>query len=41
MAAFLAKRIAGGHMSFVDVPGSLKEAVRARLEADGLGELAG
>lgn len=40
MAAFLAKRIIDGFLTFAQVPESLKEAVRECLEAEGRGDLA-
>lgn len=40
MAAFLAKRIVDGYLTFAEAPGSLKEAVRECLETEGRGDLA-
>mgnify|MGYP001623760040 CR=1 FL=1 len=40
MAAFLAKRIVDGFLTFAQVPESLKDAVRECLEAEGRGDLA-
>lgn len=40
MAAFLAKRIVDGFLTFAEVPERLKDAVRECLEAEGRGDLA-
>lgn len=40
MAAFLAKRIVDGYLSFSEVPAKLKEDVRTELEESGNENLA-
>ena len=40
MAVFLAKRIVGGYLEFSQVPATLKNNVKTKLDEMGLGDLA-